>query len=193
MNICGVVLSGGKSTRMGTNKALLQLNDKPVVQGIVEELKKCTKEVVLITNDNENVYDFLNVKQYKDRYIDKGPLAGIETALYNVNANIFAFAACDTPFINSKVYSELINQLDHYDAVVPIYNKQIHPLSAIYKKEVLIKVQEQLNNNNLRIRSFFNHINVKYVQEFNHIDDDVLYKHFFNMNNPQEYEQAKKI
>lgn len=193
MKICGVVLSGGKSTRMGTNKALLQLNDQPVVQGIVEELKKCTDEVVLITNDGESVYEFLNIKQYKDRYIDKGPLAGIETALYNVNADIFAFAACDTPFINTKVYSELLKQLGDYDAVVPIYNEQMHPLSAIYKQEVLIKVQEQLNNNNLRIRSFFDHINVKYVQEFHHIDDDILFKHFFNMNNPQQYEQAKQI
>lgn len=191
MDVCGIVLAGGKSTRMGTNKSLLKINNKRVIELVVEELKLCSEEVILISNDESAVYDFLNLRQFSDRYIDKGPLAGIETAMHHVQAELFIIAACDMPFVNQQIYAYLLGEIEDYDAVIPKFAGRTHPLSGIYRKSVLPHVQKQLKNNNLRMMSFFEDVNVKYVEDFNEISDENLQKHFFNMNNPQQYEQAK--
>lgn len=191
MKVCGVVLAGGKSTRMGTDKSLLKIKNKPVIKFITDEMKRCSEEVILISNDRSKKYDFLNISQFSDRYLDKGPLAGIETALYHVDADVFIMAACDMPFINHQIYNYLLDNLAEFDAVVPKYEGRLHPLSGIYKKSVLPKIQEQLNDDNLRIMSFFEHVNVKYVEDFTDFPSNIVQKHFFNMNNPKQYEQAK--
>lgn len=192
MNICGVVLSGGKSSRMGTNKSLLTIDNKPVIEHILEEIQNCSDEAVIIANQ-PLMYKFLGVKQFSDRYINKGPLAGLETALYHVDANIFIFAACDMPFISNIVYHYLLQQLAHYDAVVPIYNNQMHPLSGIYKKSVLPHIQAQIKKNDLKVKGFFAYVNVIYVRDFGNLSDSLLQKHFFNMNEPVQYEEAKRL
>lgn len=116
MKTCGVVLSGGKSSRMGTNKSLLMINNKKVIEHIVDELEKFTDKVVLITNEPK-LYSFLQLETYSDRYIDKGPLAGLEAALHYVEADIFLITACDMPFIDEQVYTYLLKQLDNYDEI----------------------------------------------------------------------------
>src|SRR5690625_4498531 len=103
MNTCGAILSGGKSSRMGTNKSLLTIDNQPIIQKISEELKQCNDEVIVVSNQHET-YDFLGVKQVSDRYIDKGPLAGLETSSYHANAEVYMFAACDTSFISREGY-----------------------------------------------------------------------------------------
>lgn len=191
IKLSGIVLAGGKSTRMGTNKSLLKIDGEPVIKIIVEELQTCTDEVVLITNEKPDVYDFLNVRQFSDRYKDKGPLAGIESALYNVKADVFIFVASDMPFIDRRVCSCLLEQLHGYDAVIPMYNGYKHPLSGIYKKNVYPYVKDKLDEDDLSIRGIFSHINVNYVNNFHGIPSNIVKKHFFNMNNPSQYKEAK--
>lgn len=192
MNTCGVILSGGKSSRMGTNKSLLTIENKPVIEWIADELKTCTDRVVLITNEQKQ-YDFLQLETYGDRYMDKGPLAGLESALYHVDADQFVVAACDTPLVNRQVYNFLLEQLGDYDATVPVFGQQLHPLAGIYKKSAMPIIQHQLNKNNLKVRGFFEHIEVNYIKEFSHIPASTVKNHFFNMNNPAQYEEAKRL
>src|SRR5690625_6759771 len=107
MNTCGVILSGGKSSRMGTNKSLLTIDNQPVIQKISEELKQCNDEVIVVSNQLET-YNFLGVKKIIDRLTDKGPWPGLETVLYHVNADVYMFVACDMHFISSEVYKFLL-------------------------------------------------------------------------------------
>ncbi|WP_106497454.1 molybdenum cofactor guanylyltransferase [Lentibacillus sp. Marseille-P4043] len=192
MKSCGVILSGGKSTRMGKNKSLLPLQNKPVIEHVAEELMKCSDEVVVVTNE-PSAYKFLHVPLIEDRYVNKGPLAGLDTALYHQEADIFLIAACDMPFINQYVYAYLIDQLNQYDAVVPIFENQMHPLAGIYRKSVLPTIQHQLMNDNRKVRGILDHIQVNYVHHFATISAEILTKHFFNMNYPMQYDQAKKV
>lgn len=189
MKKCGVILSGGKSSRMGTDKSLLRLNDRPIIEHIYDEMKKLTKHIAIITN-KKSAYKYLQVPLYGDRYNDKGPLAGIESALYHVKANIFIFSACDTPFIQAPVYEQLLEHIDNYDAVVPTYQGRKHPLSGVYKQSIWRFVKRHLENNHLRVMSFFDDIHVKYIDSFPGISEDLLKLHFFNMNVPSQYEEA---
>lgn len=190
--VAGVILSGGKSLRMGTNKALLKIQGKPVIERILAELGGITDEVMIVAN-HPNIYQYLDISQVADRYLEKGPLAGLETALYHGDGEIFMFAACDMPFINGDVYQYLFQQLNQYDAVVPIYDNHMHPLAGIYKKSILPAIQAQIEKNNLRVKSFFGNIHVNYVSDFAGIDDALLQRHFFNMNHPAQYEEAKLL
>jgi len=190
MTVCGVILAGGKSSRMGTNKALLKIKEKTAIQHIVEELYYICNQLIVVTNQPDE-YKFLDLPLISDRYKDKGPLAGIETAMHHVRAETFFIAACDMPFINRKIYQYLYGQLYEYDAVVPNYDNQLHPLSGIYRKKALPTIQKQIENNNLKVKSFFKELNVHYVDQFNGLTEGQLEKHFFNMNYPSQYIQAK--
>lgn len=192
MHICGVILAGGKSRRMGRNKSLLKIQGKTTIEHITSEIKRCSDEVIIIANEKDT-YDFLPYPKFSDRFINKGPLAGLESALYHVDADIFIIAACDMPFIEHEVYEYMLEQLGNDDAVVPVYNDRPHPLAGIYKRTVLSEITRQLEMNNLRVRSFFEDINVKFLSSFGGISEEVVTKHFFNMNHPEQYEQAKVL
>lgn len=190
MSICGIILSGGKSSRMGTDKSLLPLGDKSVIEHIALKMRTVTSRLAVITNSPEK-HAFLGTEMFADRYPGKGPLAGLETALYHIDASVFICAACDTPHINEEIYSYLLHQLGGYDAVVPVFNERIHPLSGIYTKKMLPFIQQQLEQDLLKVKDAFSFVNVNYVNNFGEIPNTTLKKHFFNMNNPEQYEEAK--
>lgn len=190
MNYCSVILAGGKSSRMGTNKALLKINNEIVIEKILAELNQLSDKVYVVAND-KSIYDFLNVPIISDRFPGKGPLAGIEAALYHTKEDVVVISPCDTPFIHKGVYRYLLDELGTYDAVIPYFKQQPQPLSGIYKKKILPVIHEQLQLDDLRVRSFFSKINVKYVHNFGQLNGHLIKKHFFNMNNPEEYKRAK--
>ncbi len=102
----GVILCGGKSSRMNTDKALLKLGESTIIEIIYNKLKNIFKEVLISANDIEK-YKFLNAKIIKDIYTDRGPLAGIHSALkYSESEKIFV-TACDIQLVPT----ELINYL----------------------------------------------------------------------------------
>lgn len=190
MDICGVVLSGGKSSRMGKNKALLEIKGKPAIKHIVEEMKDLSDRLVVVTNHPDD-YHFLNLPLISDRYPNKGPLAGIETAMYHEDAAVFIIAACDMPFVSRNIYRILLNKIDGYDAVVPVFENQLHPMSGIYRRTTLPVIQQKIEKDELKVKGFFSGLKVKYVDEFDGINQEQLEKHFFNMNYPSQYLQAK--
>lgn len=189
--IQGIVLAGGKSTRMGTNKALLSLHNKRVIEHIIEEIKKITPDIIIISNEPK-LYESYGYPIYKDRYKDKGPLAGLESALYHMRGDVAVVSPCDTPFIQHAVYEELLNNMDHYDAVVPKYNGWLHPLSSVYRRSIHPFIETCIQNNQLQVRSFFDTIHVHYQEDLSMIESSLLDKHFFNMNTMEQFNEAKR-
>ncbi|ALX47916.1 molybdenum cofactor guanylyltransferase [Lentibacillus amyloliquefaciens] len=192
MHISGVILAGGKSSRMGKTKSLLNINGKPAIAHIADEVKNFCDDTAVIANEPAS-YHFLGLNLYRDRYEDKGPLAGIETAIYHIDADVYVLAACDMPFIDKAIFQHLIQSLGNAEAVIPIYNERMHPLSGIYTKDVLPHIQKLLDNDERKIRTLFKAITVNYVADFNDISEEVLDKHFFNMNYPEQYEMTKQF
>lgn len=192
MNTCGIILSGGKSSRMGTDKSLLPLRDKPVIEHVATKMKTITSHRAIITNSSEK-YAFLDIVMFADRYPGKGPLAGLESAFYHIDASVFVCAACDMPYISVEVYNHLLHQLGDYDAVIPVFNDRIHPLSGIYTKRILPFIQQQLERDQLKMKDVFRFLNVHYADNYEGIPANTLKKHFFNMNNPGQYEEAKHL
>ena len=192
MHIQGVILAGGKSTRMGTDKALLSLHNKKVVEHIIEEMKNITPDIIIISNQPE-LYESYGYPIYKDRYKDKGPLAGLETAFYHMKGDIAVITPCDTPFIQHAIYEDLLRNIQPYDAVVPKYNGRLHPLAGVYRRSVHPFIETCIQNNQLQVKSFFDKIDVLYQEDFNMVNDSLLEKHFFNMNTVEEFNEAKRL
>jgi molybdopterin-guanine dinucleotide biosynthesis protein A len=193
MKAAAIILSGGKSSRMGTNKALLKINEKTNIERIADTLKLSFNDIILVTNHPEQ-YPFLGVKMVSDIYPDKGPLAGVHAGLNSSNHELNFIVACDMPFVSVELAEVLAQKCGDYDAVIPVINGVQHPLFAVFHKRVTDEVAKSIEAGRLRMKHLLDHLNVRYVTEkdlqaYSSID---LERVFFNMNRPNEYEDAKR-
>ncbi|MEH7074563.1 molybdenum cofactor guanylyltransferase [Neobacillus drentensis] len=193
MNAAAIILSGGKSSRMGTNKALLKINEKTNIERIADTLSRSFNDIILVTNHPEQ-YEFLGVKMVKDYYPNQGPLAGVHAGLSSSNFDTNFIVACDMPFVSVELAELLVTKSADYDAVIPIINGVQHPLFAVFNKRVLSGAAESIEAGRLRMKHLLDTLHVLYVTEKDlqvcgSID---LERVFFNMNHPNEYEDAKK-
>ena len=190
MDFTVFILAGGNSSRMGQNKAFLKIGGQNEITRLVDLFKKITNNIVIVTNDFE-AYKSLNLPLVEDIRKGFGPLAGIEAALNYTKTENNLVVACDMPFIDTKTCLQILSQLEGYDAVVPLIEGTRHPLFAAYRKSVLPLLSETLDNKDRKILFFLNKIRVNYIKEedFPELDGTS----FFNMNNPEEYEEAKRI
>lgn len=195
MNAGCILLSGGKSSRMGTNKALLKIDGKPNIERIRDELVKLTEEIILVTNEPET-YQFLGLTTIMDEYPGQGPLAGIHVGLKHSTKKHNLVVACDMPFVSQELGSYLLNIAiaNDYDAVIPIINGKRQPLFAVYQKEIYRKIEKCIHDQQLKIMDVLTDLNVLFLTEAelqqnvpNHLE-----RIFFNMNHVEEYEMAKK-
>lgn len=194
MEATGIILAGGKSSRMGTNKALLNINGKTVIETVCDKLDSIVNNIIIVNNSFED-YQFLGRKMVKDEWREMGPLAGIHAGLSASETERNLIVACDMPFISAQLGTILLEQLSNYDVVVPEISGQLHPLFAAYRKDVKIEVENALEQNKLRIRGIFQNLHVKTMDEteLKSLDYNIDETDIFNMNHPNEYEQAKAI
>ena len=193
MKAGAIILSGGKSSRMGTNKALLKFHEKTNIERIKDELKHVFDDIILVTNDPET-YQFLNIKTVTDQYPGSGPLAGIHAGLEASDYEENFVVACDMPFVSAELAESLVKALKHHDAVVPVIEGRQHPLFAAYQKRTAREAKSCIEEGTLRMMHLLDRLNVRYLEE----EDLMLYcegsleRVFFNMNHPEEYEDAKR-
>lgn len=193
MKAGAIILAGGKSSRMKTNKALLKFDEKTNIERMKDELKQVFDDIILVTNDPET-YQFLNIKIVTDQYPGSGPLAGIHAGLEASDYEENLVVACDMPFVSAELAANLVKALKHHDAVVPVIGGRQHPLFAAYQTRISREAKERIESGELRMKHLLDSLNVRYLSE----DDLLLYcdgnleRIFFNMNRPEEYEEAKK-
>ncbi|SFB03195.1 MULTISPECIES: molybdenum cofactor guanylyltransferase [unclassified Bacillus (in: firmicutes)] len=195
MKAGAIILSGGKSSRMGSNKAFLPLSEMTSIERISHELKKSNMitEYILVTNQMED-YQSLHMKTVSDVFPSLGPLAGMHAGLLAAKEEASIVVACDMPFISNRVVDFLLSQLGNREAVVPIIQGNMHPLFAVYTKRLIDRMEVALRTGKLKIRQFLKDADVHYVNEkdFPFLSDEEIERIFFNMNRPEEYEEAKK-
>ncbi|MCP4267879.1 MAG: molybdenum cofactor guanylyltransferase [Candidatus Brocadiaceae bacterium] len=185
-----VILAGGKSSRMGSNKAFLKLKGQTFIELQIELLRKLFDKIVISAN-TPSEYEYLNLPIIKDLYPDKGPLAGIYTSLINSSSLYTFMLACDMPFVELGLIKHLQDLTQNYDVVIPKSKKGLEPLHAFYSKSCIDPIKKELDANNLRIISFFPHVNVKIVELDSLTVSDSFNNSIKNLNTMEEYEGAK--
>lgn len=193
MNVFSIaILAGGKSSRMGRNKALVEIAGKPIIEHIIQRtqlLGQC--DTFLITN-SPAAYSHLNLMMYADIYPNCGALGGIHSALQHSKSEHVVVIACDMPFISTDFITYMFQEIGDNDAVVPHINEQIHGLHAIYHRRCASIIQQQIEQENLKVRELFQHLTVKYLDEdaIMRFNEDGLA--LLNINTPQDLAQAKQ-
>jgi molybdenum cofactor guanylyltransferase len=188
-----IILSGGKSSRMGENKALLPFNEKTNIERIKDELSSMFDEIILVTNEPET-YEFLKIKSVKDEFPGMGPLAGLHAGLLASDYEENIVVACDMPFVSAEVAGVLVKELKHDDAVIPVIEGKQHPLFAAYQKKIVPEIEACLNEERRRMVHLQEKLNVHFLDEkqLQIFCEANLERIFFNMNHPNEYSKAKE-
>jgi molybdenum cofactor guanylyltransferase len=150
-NITGIILAGGKSSRMVTDKGLLLLNNKPFVQYSIDALSPLVSEIMIVSDNSE--YDVFGLKRINDITKNAGPVAGICSGLEASSTEYNLILSCDIPLIHSEILKKLIDSIDNRSQIIQIEsNGKTMPLIALYKKEVKDTFNDLLLKDERRLR-----------------------------------------
>ncbi|MBT0665113.1 formate dehydrogenase accessory sulfurtransferase FdhD [Geobacter pelophilus] len=184
--ITGVILAGGESRRMGSNKALLPYKGGQFIEAIYRQHAELFDEVIVVTN-NPELYAFLPCRKVTDLHVGKGALAGIHAGLHHSsNPHIFV-TACDMPYLNSGLIRGLAAVRGNYAALVPESDSGTEPLHAFYGKTALPAMDEALAAGVRRIVRLFDRFPVRIVPAAEVGCLDPEFGSFRNINTPDDY------
>lgn len=182
--ILGTVLSGGKSSRMGRDKGLMNYKNKPLVAFAIDLLKHVTNQIVISTNDMQ--YKQFGYPLVPDLISNIGPIGGIYSVMKQTNTLYYMVIACDMPFASKELANKLLLHTSEADIVVPVHDNKIEPLFGIYSREILSIIEQQINRNNYKLMRLLDCCNTKYldINSFQKTDTD----NFKNINSPEDAE-----
>lgn len=190
----GFVLAGGKSRRMGTDKAMLEFGDKTFLQRAWEVLSPvCEGRVRIVLNRNQPAADFSSFDIIRDIFPERGALGGIQAALVNSKSLWTVILACDLPMVSSETINELskaaLSSSDEIAAIVPRQEDgRLQPLCALYRPSLCLPALNELlhSQTTASVRDFLKLVQTTYVENFiTPIDQESA---FFNVNTPADYE-----
>ena len=195
-DITGIILCGGKSSRMQTNKALLKLGDKTVIEIVAAKLKCIFNKVFISANDSKE-YDFLKLSVVNDIFIGKGPLAGIHSALKYSSTEKNFIISCDMPLISVELIKYLINFNFEKSILLPKSNRRIQQLCGIYSKSLIDEIENifKLSEKDKNIKGSVYELLERASIEIIDVDDLNIHNKniFLNMNSPEDYKLIKNI
>lgn len=189
------ISAGGKSTRMGTDKAFVDLNGKPVIEHLLARVRDLGQaETILIANRQE-AYAHLGLPIFPDALADTGSLGGIYTAILHSQQPYTLVLACDMPFANPDLLRYLLNLRtgDQFDVIVPRVDGFPEGLHAVYSKACLPPIRRRLDANRLKVIGFYADVRVRYLDEkdWQPFDPDGI--SFYNVNTPEQLAAARRL
>lgn len=181
----GVVLAGGQSRRMGTDKALVELQGKPIIQWVVDALCRVCDPVFLVTNSPSH-YCFLGLEMVGDLLPGRGALAGIHAGLFFSRGDRAFVAGCDMPLLSPRLIQHMADVPGRWDVVVPKVGEFLEPLHAIYSKRCLGFLEKLLLSGTRRILDLYPLVRVRVFQEeeMRQVDPDL--RSLMNVNTPED-------
>jgi len=185
----GIILAGGENRRMGTDKAFLEIDGRPLIEHILDVFSTLFENTIVVTNTPDRYRNY-DVEVTGDAVDFRGPLTGIYSGLLRSADEYNFVAACDMPYLNSRLISFMGEIAEGQDAVVPQFSGFLEPLHAIYRRGLLPIMEAQIRKQDRRIRGLFDHIQVRYVTEDEIVRFDPLKRSFRNLNTPKEYKEA---
>ncbi len=185
--ICGVVLAGGKSLRMGRDKALLEVHGQSLIARAVGELSLLTDEILISANDPDR-YRSLGLPVIPDVYPRQGPLAGLHATMDRTQRPLLLLFACDLPRVGARLLARLVELAPGFDAVIPRSSDGIvHPLCAVYRRTTFRHIENALVRQLNKMTGFLDDpsLKVRWIgpEEGGYVDEDLI-----NLKSPKDLE-----
>jgi molybdopterin-guanine dinucleotide biosynthesis protein A len=192
MNVEGFITAGGRSSRMGRDKAWLEIGGRAMIEHVIAALLPVTDGVSVIANSPE--YSRLGLRLFADIYTGIGPLEAIRTSLANARAPLVALAGCDLPFVTSELFSFMLDLRGDHQAIVPVgLDGRLEPLCALYSVDALDCVTDLIKRGERKVSRLFDLVPTRLVafDELRHLGGSDLF--FYNVNTRDDYERACKV
>ena len=192
MKIGGIVLCGGRSSRMGRPKAWLPFGNELMLPRIVRILRSVVDPVVVVAAPGQDVPELAGaVAIIRDEIEGKGPLGGLAAGLAALEGKADAayLSSCDVPFLKPEFIARVISLLSS-DVAVPRVGGYFHPLAAAYRLSVLPHVRELLSADQLRPVFLFDRVPTRIIEPHELQPVDPGFRSLQNLNTPEEYAAA---
>lgn len=199
MKFTGYILTGGKSSRMGTDKAFLKIGEKTFLENAAEILQPRCEKIKAVLNKSQNHFSEklpANVSPIFDIRENRGALGGIHAALNDCKTEFAVILAVDLPFVTGEAIKnlcEIIVKEKGFSAIVPRENDgKFQPLCAVYRtRDCLPKIEKILEeNDSASVRDFLETIDPLYIKTDRLSADENL---LLNTNYPEDLEKLKQI
>lgn len=177
----GIILAGGESTRMGTDKSILSYKNKAFIQYSIEAIRNLVDEIIIVSNTEK--HDIFNLKRVPDLIKESGPLAGIHSGLHHSKTESNIIITCDVPQINQTVLELLIDPKNEAFDIIQLRSENKNmPLIAMYKKSCNKYLLNALERGERRVSGVLKNLNVKTIT-VSKTDE----KYLKNINTPTEF------
>ncbi len=179
-----VIFAGGKSSRMGKDKALLPFANYPTLTEFQQDKLSTLFDEVYVSA-KENKFDF-DCRVIQDNYKENSPLVGLISIFESLKAEEIFILSVDAPFVSKETIEKLLaHNARRFDVIVAQSPSGVQPLCGLYKRSILPLAYAQLEKENHRLGDLLRLAHTLFVE----FDEDTP---FTNLNRPEEYQQALK-
>ncbi|MFO8058107.1 MAG: molybdenum cofactor guanylyltransferase [bacterium] len=188
--LTGMILAGGKSTRMGRDKALLKVEGLTVIRRVADALSPCCSRLAVVCGPDDD-YGFLGLPVIRDLEPGEGVFMGLYSGLCRMETERALVAGCDMPYIRTSLAAHLAELSESADIVVPRIRGNYEPLFATYSKACLAPARDLLDSGEKRIRKLYELVPTGVVEEeeIKRFDPDL--STFVNLNFPADLEKIE--
>ena len=186
------MLAGGRSRRLGRNKALEQFSGKTLIQHVIDSASQLDDDIIVVAASKSQLPQLdPRIQIAIDRYPMSGALVGIFTGLKTARSQHCLTVACDMPFLNIDLLRYMISVSEACDAVIPRMGDMIEPLHAVYSKDCIEPIQLQIDSGNLKISDLLSKIRVRYIDREEIECYDPQHLSFMNVNSESDLKKAR--
>ncbi len=193
-----IILCGGKSSRMGRDKATLPFGPELMLQRVIRLVSQVVtpQRIVVVTAPGQQLPEISHeITVTHDERQDRGPLEGLAAGLRVADKNVDAVyvTSCDVPLLVPAFIERMFELIEDHDIAVPRDGQHHHPLAAVYRVSVLEHVQQLLGTDRLRPRFLFDEVNTREVpvDELRSVDPQLATLE--NLNHPEDYLKALAV
>ncbi len=191
MEVTGIILAGGKSSRMGADKGLQELCGKPLISYAVQVLTGLCDKILI--SSSSKAYEIFGYEVIADEFPGIGPMGGIYSALKQSKTEKNLVLSCDLPFVSAELFSFILKSANGFEVAVPYEgNRHYEPLCAFYRLSIVEKMAEYISNGNFKLPDLFEEIKINRLI----INANLEFFHknlFFNVNSKHDLDAAEKI
>lgn len=187
--INGFVLAGGKSNRMGQDKALMRFGKKPLVLRAAESLGPFVQEIAVLASPGR--CRNLGLPVIVDKWPDQGPLAAVCTGLHSSRTEWNIFLACDLPLVSRQFMRFLVERVraTRSDAVVPRAEDGWQPLCAAYHSRCRTVFAQAIEEGRRSIIGLFDEVRVEAITHDEMVSAGLSHEELANANTPEDWER----
>lgn len=181
-----VILAGGKSSRMEFDKQFLRINERRLMDNLINKLKEEFNEIMIVTNKPEHYIGFSH-KVVSDEIKQKGPLSGIHIGLKESISKYTYFIACDMPCVNINYIRYMKEQIENeVSACVTKVGEWIEPFNSFYSRDIIKDIEKHLLEDRKSVFSLLKKLNTLYIEEQSARRFSSNWDMFWNLNTKED-------